>query len=180
MNSETDDLLDVTGYQDMPCPTWFMFWPLWVMAGPHPITVLYQGNCSLEWAKSEVTWKHLWARDSGGVRNGSHHRCIDSVRGKPGRLITRAKVGCALSLSTDPVATTCLQLFFSNWKAWKEIYFIAKRKTCAHINSKLSLSANRLEGWIFIRASEPDFFLSAGRGNVSRITAYGLYSIYNT
>lgn len=39
MDSKSDDLLGVTGYEDMLCPMWFMFRPLWVMATPHPITI---------------------------------------------------------------------------------------------------------------------------------------------
>lgn len=113
-----------------------------------------------DWAKSEVTWRHLWVMDSSAVWFGSHHRCNDSVGGRPGRLITRSKGGSSWSFSPDPSATAWLQLLFFFLlliERLEKIYFIGKMKKKGDVHQLKAirnLSANGLHELIFMRELE--------------------------
>lgn len=102
-----------------------------------------------DWTKARR--RHLWVRDSCGVRFGSHHRRNHSAGGRPSRLISRSNGGCAWSFSPDPIATAWLQLFFFLFYFYQNDR--EERKAFSSV-SGAALSANGLFELIFIRESE--------------------------
>lgn len=106
----------------------------------------------LDWAKSEVTQRHLWVMDSSGVWFSSRHKCNDLVGGRPSRLITRSKGGCVWSFSSNPMISAWFQLFFfplkkkkERKKAWKKMYFMCVRAVANGLYELIFISESDLE-----------------------------------
>lgn len=140
MVSKSSDLLGIIGtkicsVQLDSCSGHSESWLLPIQLPTHNISRELQPD----WAKSEATWRHLWVTDSSGVWSSSHHRCNDSVGGRPGRLITRSKEGSAWSFSPVPTATTWLQLLspLIERQEGKSISSVREKKK-VFINSRVS------------------------------------------